>query len=584
MQYIPKYILTLSLVFIVILSGCSVPQTSTSTAVSVQSGATDADTATPTVQPAATKTLLPAARPQTGTPAISSVAPQGKIRIHITTTSDWTNLRLARGGNWVNPTNLSSSPEATEATIDGNLIHLSQPQLLAEAGQKVEMSLDVFFSEMTPIIPVTFEIQRGFIGSTQVEIYTYIGGQPSLLQSFTWDKINADNGNILAVQILSADIMNPPTPAPAPNDYIVIAQLNLWFYGSGCYGGFEDFVHCSGRRTTPFEPALGHTYFSSDMEIIQQQIDWAADYGIDAFSIEWTTPRGVGTSGSIEDNIDDAFLKAPNLSRIRWCIFYDTILRIMQDPAVSSDLSNGVNFDDPKIYNAFVSDFEHFATKYFAQPQYLKIDGRPVIYIYAAWNFHGNFAGAIKEARAKALAHGYDVFIVGEVLQAGAFNSKLASQFDGNTNFTFLIAGLPVYSDMGTTAPAIDTFFQKWRKNIQGLKVAGRNDLVNFQPGWAPQFDNRLFDESNRIYVPALNKEQVIATAQVARENAEPVGSLNQRLIWINTWNNWAEATTIEPTANRGAKYPAGNYQFDMLEIVRAIFGVETFSSNLSVP
>jgi len=88
------------------------------------------------------------------------------------------------------------------------------------------------------------------------------------------------------------------TEITKPNDYIVIAQLNLWYGGPGCYGGFEDNL-CTGRRTIPFEPALGHTYKSSDPEVLKQQINWAADYGVDAFSLEWTTPRGIGTSGSL---------------------------------------------------------------------------------------------------------------------------------------------------------------------------------------------------------------------------------------------------------------------------------------------
>ncbi len=120
-----------------------------------------------------------------------------------------------------------------------------------------------------------------------------------------------------------------PTSSAIPNDYVVIAQLNLWYFGPGCYGGFEA-SNCSGKRTTPLTPALGATYISSDPKVIQQQIDWAADYGVDAFSLEWTTPRGIGHS--LEDNIDDAFLKAPNLGRIRWCIFDDFVLRMDQDP------------------------------------------------------------------------------------------------------------------------------------------------------------------------------------------------------------------------------------------------------------
>src|SRR5512135_3787153 len=139
----------------------------------------------------------------------------------------------------------------------------------------------------------------------------------------------------------AASITPVPTAPPGPNQYIVISQLNLWFHGPGCNGGFEAF-DCSGKRSTPLEPALGHTYDSADPNVIKQQIDWAADYGIDAFSLEWTTPRGIGTSGSLEPNIDDAFLRAPNLARIRWCIFYDTVLRMTQDPAVNADLSGGI--------------------------------------------------------------------------------------------------------------------------------------------------------------------------------------------------------------------------------------------------
>jgi hypothetical protein len=53
----------------------------------------------------------------------------------------------------------------------------------------------------------------------------------------------------------------PPTATtpPKPNEYITIAQLNLWYHGSGCYGGFEAF-DCSGKRTTALTPLLGKTY------------------------------------------------------------------------------------------------------------------------------------------------------------------------------------------------------------------------------------------------------------------------------------------------------------------------------------
>jgi hypothetical protein len=381
---------------------------------------------------------------------------------------------------------------------------------------------------------------------------------------------------------LSSPTVSPTSTAvPKPNDYIVIGQLNLWFHGPGCYGGFEQY-NCSGKRSTPFTPALGATYDSASVSVAQQQIDWAAAYGVDAFSIEWTTPRGVGDS--LENNLDDAFLKAPNLNKIRWCLFYDLELRLLQTPGLHVDLSQGINFDDPQVYNTFVADFDHFTQKYFGQAQYLKIDGRPVVYIWGTWNARGNFAGAFEAARKKAADQGYDVFIVGDVIRTDVFNSKLAAAYDANTNFVFLIPGLPVYKDVGATVPAVDHALATWQNEIKSLKVTRRQELVNLEPGFTPQFDNRQFcagvSNANCVYVPATSKDQVTAMAEVAAKYAQPVGSQGWKLIWLNTWNGWAEATTVEPTIDQGPKYPDGNYGFDFLQVIRDVFGPEVFPPN----
>jgi hypothetical protein len=379
----------------------------------------------------------------------------------------------------------------------------------------------------------------------------------------------------------TATVIPTSTAIPFPNEYIVISQLNLWYIGPGCYGGWEQF-NCSGKLSTQLTPALGIYYNSASPSVIQQQIDWAAASGIDAFSIEWTTPPGVGAS--VENTLDDGFLKAPNLNKIRWCIFYDLVSRITGTPGLNVDLSKGMDFDNPNVYNTFVADFDRFAQKYFSQPQYLKIDGRPVIYVWGTWNAIGNFAGAFQEARKKAADRGYDVFIVGDVIRIDVFNSKLAASYDANTNFTFLISGMPIYKDVGSTVPAIDHALATWQNEIKGLKVTGRQDLVNLEPGFTPQFDNSQFcpgiANTNCIYVPATSRDQVSAMAEVARKYAQPVGSQGWKMIWQNTWNDWQETTTIEPTIDQGPKYPAGNYGFDMLEIIREVFGPEVFPPN----
>ena len=241
-----------------------------------------------------------------------------------------------------------------------------------------------------------------------------------------------------------------------------------------------------------------------------------------------------------------------------------------------------MDFDNPDVYNTFVADFDHFANKYFGQEQYLKIDERPVLYIWGTWNAKGNYSKAFQEARQRVAERGYDVYIVGDIIRTDHFFPKLASAYDANTNFMFFTPGTPPNSDdVGEAAVKLDEILSEWEKKISGLKVDGRQEDVILQPGFAPQFDNRLAAQVNHeqsfIYIPAMNKDQVTTMAEVVRKHAHPVGYSGMKLIWLNTWNCWGETTTFEPTTALGPKYPAGNYEFDMLEVTRDVFGPEIF-------
>jgi glycoprotein endo-alpha-1,2-mannosidase len=251
---------------------------------------------------------------------------------------------------------------------------------------------------------------------------------------------------------------------------------------------------------------------------------------------------------------------------------------------LNADLSRGMDFNNPDIYKTFVSDFEHFAKKYFNQAEYLKIDGRPVVYIWGTWNATGRYTEAFQEAREKVAALGFDVYIVGDIIRTDHFYPDLAAAYDANTNFVFFTPGSRATAkDVEEAATSLDGILTQWEKNIAGLNVHGREEKVILQPGFAPQYDDRLFREVNKMssptYIPASSKEQGIEMAMVVRQHAQPVGSQGLKLIWLNTWNNWPETTTFEPTVASGPKYPAGNYGFDMLEVIREVFGLKTFSN-----
>jgi hypothetical protein len=500
-------------------------------------------------------------------PKITS--PSYPVQIKVSTTSDWTTVRLTAGGTLYDIHVTSSSKEALSAGLEGESIVLSQPPDRVQAGKSVELVVEAFVTDLEQTNPLKFEIERGTFGKTRVELSSYSKDVPTVVAILAWDGIQVGKKNAQTYEVSPQ-----PFLGAKPNEYIVIGQLNFWYYGPGFSGGFENENH---ERNTSLTPLLGKTYYASDPSVVYQQIEWAVDYGVDVFSIEWTTPRGVGQN--MEVTLDDVFLKSPNINKVRWAIFYDFPLRLDQTPGLNVKVIPNINFDQADVYKTFVSDFVHFAKKYFGNPQYLTIDDRPVVYIWATNSFIGNLAGAMKEARDQVSKLGYDVFIVGDEVCVGCFNKQHAALFDGSSTFTMLIPGLDPAKmrNVGEAAVKVDGAFKWWIDRIKGLKVAGRKDLVNFQPAWAPQYDDRKGGLVRSTYVPALSKDQVTQMAMVARKYAQPVGSNGLRLIWINTWNCWGETTTFEPTANLGPKYPAGNYQFDMLEVVREVFGIETY-------
>ena len=106
-----------------------------------------------------------------------------KIRIFIITSSDWTNVTLLNGGQFKEVKILSSSSQATEASFDGATFTLTQPADRAETNT-VEMLVEVVLTNTTPGVPLVFEVGRGCLGETSIELLIWNAfAQPSLVRT-----------------------------------------------------------------------------------------------------------------------------------------------------------------------------------------------------------------------------------------------------------------------------------------------------------------------------------------------------------------------------------------------------------------
>ena len=114
---------------------------------------------------------------------------------------------------------------------------------------------------------------------------------------------------------------------------------------------------------TNFTPSLGQ-YDSTDPAVFDQQVAQAAVAGIDAFIASWWGP------GHHTDEAFGVLLKRTSEamspeSSLKWAVYYER--EGQGDPAVDE----------------LVADLDYLSSRYFASPGYLRVDGRPVVFVWA---------------------------------------------------------------------------------------------------------------------------------------------------------------------------------------------------------
>jgi hypothetical protein len=131
--------------------------------------------------------------------------------------------------------------------------------------------------------------------------------------------------------------------------------------------------------------------------------------GINFFAVDWW-PYDPGYSGRDYQQADAAmkdFLAAPNLGRMKFAMFYE-LWNLGFDPpyeATPVTLQMALHFDQ---------DMVSFAEHYFKNPSYLRIDGRPVVFLYLTRTLTGDIAGLMQGARAVLRKHGFDPYFIGD--------------------------------------------------------------------------------------------------------------------------------------------------------------------------
>lgn len=285
----------------------------------------------------------------------------------------------------------------------------------------------------------------------------------------------------------------------------------------------------------PEQPLLGH-YDSASPAVIAQHYEWAQAYGVDLFFCSW---RGPGTAD--DATIRDDLLPSPARGPTQIALMYESLERL----GMGSDNRIQLTADSTQ---RLVDDFDYMARTYFDQPGYYRIDGRPVVILYASRIFRGDVAGAIEAIRVHLLTtYGVDPYLIGDEVDWDLPpDPERIGLFDAITGYT-------LYSRKQAAGwPAQLGYVQALGRRERQFQRVARAEGVAFIPDALPGFNSRAVRPQAGEHVlpralgPRSSQTSLFAsTLALAGSLVDP--SLN--LLAVTSWNEWNEDTQIEPTA-----------------------------------
>ena len=328
----------------------------------------------------------------------------------------------------------------------------------------------------------------------------------------------------------------------------------------------------------PSVPLWGYTD-ESDPKAMEQKIAAAADHGVDAFIFDWYY---YNDGPFLDGAIDGGYLHAQNNSRVKFALMWANHDWIEIHPY---KLGN----PQPVLYPGKVTpeNFDKICDliihRYFLQPSYLKVDGKPYFSFYELSKLLDNFGAveatraALDKFRAKAVAAGLkgihlNAVVWGQPILPGEQKPLDAAQlvkdlgFDSVTSYVWIHhVGLP---QQQTDYDYVrDAYFRYWNEADHKFSLPY---FPNATDGWdssprafqGDKFGDFGYPFMNTIGGNTPDKFKEALEMMKLRLLAKPNGP---RMLNINCWNEWTEGSHLEPETRFGLKY---------LEAIRDVFGV----------
>jgi len=419
-----------------------------------------------------------------------------QLRVEYSTTSDWTTLELGDTSNILSMKLVEKLGNPTHTELYPKGLSLNQPLANSQQGQVVGLTVDYIISPNAFLHPFPIDLYKGSIGESTLSISLVTDGKLQLLIEITHKgavvgsggrnpkSIQIDFGELKDISPLQAEIKRP-------------ARKMLWafYYPWYSLSDWSSSKH-SDRPQTPYD--------SVDPEAIVRHIEQAQQAGIDGFIFSWWGP--------------------PNRS-------FELLLLLAQERGFSVSIYLEILMDDgPLNEDEIFQRLVYAIDEYGQHPAFFKVDGKPVIVIWASQEVPlDTWQGISSRLREQ----GRNALFIGM-----GYNVDNLAVFDGIHEYSVF------------TGPSLAETYQSMAHIVRtySLFCDSSDEMKTWIATVQPGYDDRLIPGREGFYQDRRDGQFYRTTFEAALKS-EP------DWIFITSWNEWPEHTYIEPSELYGDLY-----------------------------
>jgi hypothetical protein len=368
-------------------------------------------------------------------------------------------------------------------------------------GQSAEARFDVILADAAPGTAIVWNLTADSSAETQIEVYAV----PDLTRATLVDRF-VSNGTSAQFTSSSDLLASPGRVQVHPFlPRLVLAHYYPWY----TVETWRD------PQLADRPPRLYSTEAQAD---VNNEVAQARSAGIDAFVVSW---QGLEAQGGFNDRRMRIVLEAARTTPLRVCAYTETYVA-----------NPGNNPNVPTDAQTVFEWLADLVDQYGSHPAYLRVAGRPVIFIYLASRLtESDWIGI----RARLRSSGRNPLLVGDFVR-----STLLEPFDGEYQYTNVFFSGTALVDLNRT--------ESLRVRTYNLLRQGdrrRIWVASVTPG---------FDDSHLVdRVPP----HMVDRSNGSVYDRQWTTAIDTGADWVvvTSWNEWWENTHVESSERYGTTY-----------------------------